>query len=583
MGMHVSSTAARKLQIQPYVVNMINKGLRYPADYVNKLTNSQKQKEKEHRSVMARFKELTFMKHNKERTLAQLPSSLYISSKTVYANTLKLKTREIRNKTFHDQQLDLLLEAFEKAKVIEKAPKLMRRKRKQMKIRVVLNADNTTRLIGYNRFINKVIKPFTIVRIPDPKKKLAGLLLDGQLKYLFKIDLKNGYFNAKINKESRQWFTFYWKDKLYWFRSMPIGQGDSVVRFQNLIYNSLVLPVTRQTQPFMKTIKTFTFSNYLDDLMGCCGKETNQPDIKEKMNLVFDAVVDTARQTMTNLNMKKSFRPTTRGNIMGFIIDTDLGKLFMSNNTMRKFTIMFEIFPTPYRNLFGLFNYYKEYLNVKDLVTFVLLQKLKRFFSHRYIWNQLHKLYKHLKESGFSTNFINWKTNYFVSRELSRTLDRRALYVEIDQDEYIWEKGVYATYLETFFNIEEKLSPGFKDWDIKLKLTRIREKINEMYMASYDLPKSKVEKMNSGHFKACSKEFIEEKMYPTKWKRRLFAHCNVQAINLKAQKPQSAKPKATNPKAVIRENKPKGPTPKPNQKKSISSGQQKPRTSKRNG
>lgn len=517
MGMHIQKT---QYEIKPDVRELVNKGLIYTSRYVNRKDNIQKEKEKQRRSIMARFKELTFEHKTRKQVYEKLPFTVSVSSRTIYSNSLKIKTRNIKSKTFHDKQYQALMDSFLKAKVIQPAPKLYRRLRKQMKTRVVLNNDNTTRLIGYNSFINKLIKPFTFVRVPDPKNRVYGLLHKG-LKYFFKVDLKNGYFNVKVNKRSRQWFTFYGVDKkLYMFRCLPIGLADSPVRFQNLVYNTIILPTQKHLQDMISGIPSFSFSNYLDDIIGAVGDEFMA---KENLKRVYDQVFETAKVTTTNINYNKSFEPTTFGNILGFYMDTDLKKMFMSSNTMAKFKRCFEIFPTPYLNLFGLFNYYKEYMNVRDLCTFMIIQRVKRFFSPRYIWNVLYKLYLNLRKVGFTSSFENWKRNFEMSASLNEVINTKALYKEVSIENYAWEKGVYFTYMDVFANLARKKDSSFSSMNVMQRSSFVREMLNQTYMISLGQPKDKIEEMNKKHYTSYVFWKMNQEKVPSKYKNTIFA------------------------------------------------------------
>jgi len=479
---------------------MVTRGLIYTSSYIKGFPSAEKtEKRKEKKSIMNRFKELKFNKSLPSSLPYNFHKLLIISRKNIYSNCLKLKTREIRNKRLHDMQMDILLEEFLNKGVIEEAPKLLRRTRKQMKIRVVLNADNTTRLIGHNSFINKMVKPFTVIKVPDPKKRLHGLLINDDFKYIFKIDLKNGYFNAKVNKKSRQWFTFTWKNKFYWFRCMPIGQGDSPVRFQNLVYNLIITPTLTKLKHIIRGLENISYSNYLDDLIGACSSNIQH---FEALQYVYEETFNIAKASMTNLNEKKSFPPRTFGNILGFLIDTETKLITMSQNTKDKMLRYLQMFPTPFLNLFGLMEYYKEYMNVKDLVTFTVMNKFKRFFSPAYVLRNLTNIYLNLYDQNFTCTFEQWKLNFTHSKIMSKMLDKYAVCKEEDPESYVWQSGTYVLYMNVLHCATLAAAPAFQDFDTSIQSAYIRERLNQIYAISLGQPLSVIENTTAGFFRS---------------------------------------------------------------------------------
>ncbi len=106
---------------------------------------------------------------------------------------------------------------------------------------VVKKQNGTLRLCTDGRALKPYIErtKYAPVTLDSVKHKLSGA------KYFSKIDLRNGYFQIKLNNKSRKYTTFATHVGLFRYKRLNMGISSSAEIFQNEI-TRILLGITNQ-------------------------------------------------------------------------------------------------------------------------------------------------------------------------------------------------------------------------------------------------------------------------------------------------------------------------------------------------
>jgi len=148
-------------------------------------------------------------------------------------------------------------------------------------------------------------------------KTVLSQIKQGDL--LFTLDLSDAYFSIPIQADFKKYFRFIWKGQIYEFQVMPFGLSSAPWIF------------TKVTKPLMAFLHSrgLRSSIYIDD---CIGMVQNH----DLVNVHRDLMVKTFQDVGFVINFKKSsLVPEFRKIYLGFIIDTMLMKVFLSQEKLQ--------------------------------------------------------------------------------------------------------------------------------------------------------------------------------------------------------------------------------------------------------
>jgi len=346
------------------VRSILKYGLKYPTNYCTntKVADHKKKPEVKFIADLVKYK----AEDQKEKKRLR-QNRLYDAGLIEFKDDLKtvnLKSRKFKSKQIHDQVLSTMLKDFLEAGIISRAPKYIKAMRRPLcKLFCVKNTDGSARMIVHPKQLNRALRPYASAVTSPPSEIIRGII-ENNPRYLCKIDLKKGFYNLRIDRNHRSWFTFYWKGKLHWWNNAVMGVSDLPIRFQHVVREVLVLPTANET-------KVLGIGNYLDDII-------IWDDSQQRIIKTIEGIKKRAERYNIQINFNKStLYPVKEANVLGRIINTETGTIAIPDNIMEKFCGMMKIFPRPLNNIFGMLSYCATFMNTVIGAIYLIAYKCK--------------------------------------------------------------------------------------------------------------------------------------------------------------------------------------------------------------
>lgn len=130
--------------------------------------------------------------------------------------------------------------------------------------------------------------------------------------FLCKVDLKNGYFNMKIEDNARPYLGFQYRGVFYRYAALPMGVTNGVFYFR--LFSSSIKKLPRWMRQFVTV--------YLDDfIIGHSSAEVCQQIVNELINILmkYDIMINYKKSVLT---------PATTMEVLGFTVSK--GKIVLS-------------------------------------------------------------------------------------------------------------------------------------------------------------------------------------------------------------------------------------------------------------
>ena len=138
--------------------------------------------------------------------------------------------------------------------------------------------------------------------------------------WLASVDLKDAYFTVPVNKEDRKYLRFAIDDKLFQFRSMPMGLSSAP-----RLFTKVMKPVLAELRK-----KGIVCMGYIDDLLVLAPS-------KEECAKNVTVVVEFLQQMGFLVNQEKSqLKPEQKLKYLGFMVDTSQMKVFLPQDKTQK-------------------------------------------------------------------------------------------------------------------------------------------------------------------------------------------------------------------------------------------------------
>jgi len=334
----------------------------------------------------------------------------FYQDKITLRNSLKIKARDFTKsqKSTHDLHIKTFIQNFIKANVVTEVDnsKILKSSKKLLKIKCVINDDNSTRFICFNLKQNKHLK--IGAPLSDGKEIIADIL-KRKPKFMVKIDLVKGFFNIPIHPKCRHYYRFNFEGKQYEFNSLIMGSSDSPGIFQTLIYEHIILPSIEGIKGALCTAV-----NYEDDIV-------IYGDIYDEIISLRDKIINKLNETNCLINKKKStIIPTDKIEILGHIIDLDTEVIELSNQKQAKILFHSQCFPIDYEKLKGSIGHYQEFLSdnenfKEDLGIPVAFSVFNKHFKKMFDNEKdiiLGQFVKNLLVNISGISFKSWLVNY---------------------------------------------------------------------------------------------------------------------------------------------------------------------------
>lgn len=498
-------------------LNIIHSGMRYTSKYVSgsydRVTTIDQSELNDRKQVKYTWerKKKNYFDKLKNSTDPNVLAAYFMVTDNWWKMKGKYNLSRINNSKLAKEQKDLFLQALKDIGVIQLAPKLFSAY-DHMRIFTVLNSDKSARLIATSTKINRSIYPFRKAVLPKGKdiidficKNVGGMtkalntqIADLEKKisvvkppmlgifqnklntlkenhiFIAKIDLKKGFFNVKINKKDRRWFTFWWNRNLYMFKRLPMGIADVPVRFQNHIANVLVGP-TRRHLARMFPSDMFLINNYIDDIIMI---GTNRALV-----LAIKFLLELAKAANLLINYAKSnLTPVRRVDILGTVVDLDTMKCSAKPPQITKARIFMNTWPTPFMNALGLFYFIMELMPPPILVYFLMMSVYRKALSKSVATAIFQDVFEALEKNNYEVTMETWHKNYIIVNEAIMVIRYSGSYDDFDIE--AWNNELVLTLYGAFPEYYDLL---IEVAGIKMKVSPLRQLLARLTSVHTDL------------------------------------------------------------------------------------------------
>ena len=281
-------------------------------------------------------------------------STVKMSIKT--GNNSPIRHRPYRTPLNNRRIVDNAIDEMMKAGIIERSQSAW-----AFPLVVVKKKDGSERMCVDFRSLNKIVEPisFPIPRIDDILSQL------GEAKYFTTLDLKSGYWQVRLDEESKKKTAFTCHKGLFQFNVMPFGLSNAPAVFQELM--NIVLQGCEE------------FSTaYLDDIL------IFSSSIEEHLKHI-QTVFDRIREHGLKLKLKKCTFFETETEYLGFIISKEGVK------PDSKKVEAIKTLPRPknvrqVRGFIGMCSYYRRFIPNFSAIAEPLLRLIRKYA--RFSWDK---------------------------------------------------------------------------------------------------------------------------------------------------------------------------------------------------
>lgn len=248
----------------------------------------------------------------------------------------------------------------------------------------VPKGKDDVRITSNMQFLNSIVEDnnYTIPRIQEIIEKTQGM------QYFTVLDLKDGYFQIKINPEHKFKTAFYFRNRLYQYTRMPQGFKNSPAIFQAIMDRVLYRYLDIEC------------CVYLDDII-IFGRTEEEHDRH------LDNILQTLMDAKFKINVEKMQYKQKKVKILGMLVDGV--KKYPIDEKIKK-TLEFKT-PTNKKELqsfLGFVNYYRNY--IKNIATISApLYEASKTKNEEIMWNdECEEAFNKLKEklSSEVSNYI---------------------------------------------------------------------------------------------------------------------------------------------------------------------------------
>lgn len=141
---------------------------------------------------------------------------------------------------------------------------------------------------------------YHIAKVPD----LLSFCIPGS--WIFKMDVKGGYYHVRLNPEARKYFAFIYRGQTYWYHRLPMGYAPAGAIFGW---------ITSEVNRWLRRAGVRASIVYIDDFMG-------EGHTKEEALFAMDLLKAFCKLIDCELNEAKEIGPAQRVTLLGLEVDT---------------------------------------------------------------------------------------------------------------------------------------------------------------------------------------------------------------------------------------------------------------------